>query len=211
MARRSLKPKAAVREAPVTNVDLLRAKVCLVGDAAVGKTSLVRRYVLDVFDDSYLRTVGTKVSKRTMDLAFPRDRVAVRLVATIWDIMGHSGFRDLVSDTYFTGANGILAVADLTRRTTLDNLVGWIEGVHHIAGNVPVVLVVNKADLASDATYGADEIEDLAAAFGCPHVTSSAKTGENVPTAFELLGTRMAAMQLGLSSAPRRAIATPSA
>src|SRR3972149_12050966 len=99
MARRAGKvqgPPPGGRE-PAGNVTHMRTKVCLVGDAAVGKTSLVRRYVLDAFDDSYLRTLGTKVSKGTMDLDFLRDGLAIRLEAMIWDIMGPSGFRRAVA------------------------------------------------------------------------------------------------------------------
>lgn len=202
MVRRSVKAKARPPEGdePSGNVGQMRTKVCLVGDGAVGKTSLVRRYVLDVFDDSYLRTLGTKVSKKTMDLEFPRDGIVIRLTATIWDIMGHTEFRKLVADTYFAGAKGILAVADVTRRETLENLAGWIDGVRQVAGNVPVLMIVNKGDLSDRATFGPAEVREVAEGFGCPHVTTSAKTGKMVPAAFRILGTMIAAAALGLSA-----------
>ena len=202
MVRRPVKAKAPPPggRTPAENVTHMRTKVCLVGDAAVGKTSLVRRFVIDAFDDSYLRTLGTKVSKRTIDLDFPRDGVAVRLEATIWDIMGHSEFRRLVADAYFAGAKGALAVADMTRRDTLGNLAGWIDGVRQVAGNVPVLMVVNKGDLSDRASFGPTEVSEVAESFGCPHVTTSAKTGKMVPVAFRLLGTMIAAAELGLSA-----------
>jgi len=201
MVRRRVKAKARPPEGePSGNVTRMRTKVCMVGDGAVGKSSLVRRYVLDVFDDSYLRTLGTKVLKKTIDLEFPRDRIAIQLTATIWDIMGHTEFRHLVADTYFAGAKGILAVADLTRRETLVNLAGWIDGVRQVAGNVPVLMVVNKGDLSDRATFGPAEVREVAEGFGCPHVTTSAKTGKMVPAAFRILGTMIAAAGLGLSA-----------
>ena len=201
MVRRAVKvqgPPPGGRE-PAGNVTHMRTKVCLVGDAAVGKTSLVRRYVLDAFDDSYLRTLGTKVSKRTMDLDFLRDGLAIRLEAMIWDIMGHSEFRRLVADAYFAGAKGVLAVADVTRRDTLGNLAGWIDGVRQVAGNVPVLMVINKADLSDRAAFSPAEVRAVAAGFRCPCVMTSAKTGDMVPTAFRMLGTMIAAAELGLS------------
>jgi small GTP-binding protein len=209
MARRALIPAPAPKPTPTSEAKHLRTKVCLVGDAAVGKTSLIRRYVLDAFDDSYLRTVGTKVSKRTMDVDFAEPRVAVRIDATIWDIMGHAGFRDLVADAYFAGARGILAVADLTRRETLDNLIGWIKGVRQIAGDVPVLVVVNKADLSVEAAYRAADAEAVAGGFRCPHVLASAKTGENVPIAFDRLGRMIAAAEFGLVDGGPRAVVRP--
>lgn len=181
----------------MTQEQRLRTKICFVGQGDVGKTSLVRRFVLDMFDDSYIRTIGTKVSKRTMELSLPQEDLVVRIDATIWDIMGHQGFRDLVRDAYFNGAQGILAVADLTRRSTLIDLAGWIEGVERIAGKVPAVIAVNKADLAGQADFGAREIGSIAEAFGCGYLMSSAKTGANVEEAFGRLLTSVAAEQLG--------------
>jgi len=200
MVRRPVTPKGPLPggHAPARNVTHMRTKVCLVGDAAVGKTSLVRRFVLDAFDDSYLRTLGTKVSKRTMDLDFPREGAAIRLEAMIWDIMGHSEFRNLVADAYFAGAKGVLAVADVTRRDTLGNLAGWIDGVRQVAGNVPVLMVINKADLSDRGAFGPVEVRAVAAGFQCPHIVTSAKTGDMVPTAFRMLGTMIAAAELGL-------------
>ncbi|MGQ0798233.1 MAG: hypothetical protein ACT4OI_10300, partial [Methanobacteriota archaeon] len=120
--------------------------------------------------------------------------------ATIWDIMGHTEFGHLVADTYFAGAKGILAVADLTRRETLENLEDWVNGVRQVAGNVPVLMVINKGDLAGRATFGPAEVREVAEGFGCPHVTTSAKTGKMVPAAFRILGTMIATAELGLSS-----------
>src|SRR5437667_3537955 len=99
----------------------IKTKVCLVGEAAVGKTSLIRRFVQDEFDDRYITTLGAKVSKREKAFETP-DRTKIHMDMTVWDIMGEKGFRELLKDAYFYGANGIVAVADLTRRRTLDNL-----------------------------------------------------------------------------------------
>src|SRR5256885_13827134 len=121
----------------------IKTKVCLVGEAAVGKTSLIRRFVQDDFEDRYITTLGAKVSKREIVFDMP-DRKQIQMDITIWDIMGEKGFRDLLKDAYFYGANGILAVADLTRRRTLDDLDDWIDSVEQVVGEVPILIVVNK-------------------------------------------------------------------
>src|SRR5881296_2084975 len=94
---------------------LLKSKICLVGERGVGKSSLIRRYVLDQFDDKYIRTLGAKVEKKTMRVEVPERHAQVDIHMAIWDIIGHVGFRQLLGDSFFNGAQGILAVADATQ------------------------------------------------------------------------------------------------
>ncbi len=171
--------------------DRMKAKVCLVGEAAVGKTSLIRRFVLDEFDDRYVTTLGAKVSKKEMTIDAGGRRT--RLDLTVWDIMGEKGFRDLLRDAYFQGARGILAVADLTRYSTLRELDEWATSVFRVVGEVPVVVAVNKIDLKDEVMllYGDKEIDAHARAYDAPWFYTSAKTGENVEPAFRALGERV--------------------
>jgi len=169
-------------------VKRMKTKVCLVGEAAVGKTSLIRRYVLDEFDDRYITTLGAKVSKKEMDLDLPARDERLHLDMTIWDIMGEKGFRELLKEAFFFGAKGVLAVVDVTRYKTLQELDDWIQSVFNVVGPVPVVYAVNKVDLRGQpGTYGDKEIEVHAKAFGAPFLYTSAKTGENVEKAFGLI------------------------
>lgn len=172
----------------MTETKRLRAKVCLIGEGAVGKTSLIRRYVLDAFEDGYLETIGAKVSKKAVEIARSHDDVLVRLDMAIWDIMGQQRFRELLRDAYFGGANGVLAVADLTRRETLDELYVWIDRVDRIASQVPIVLVINKADLAERAQFREPDAARAAKAFNAEFLMTSAKTGANVEETFLRLG-----------------------
>lgn len=176
--------------------EILKSKVCLVGDLAVGKTSLIHRYVLNVFDDQYLTTLGTKVTKKVVPLSMPERGVEVRMDMMIWDIMGQHGFQELLKDAYFFGARGILAVADLTRRETLSNLDSWIDCVESVAGEVPILIAVNKADLDSKAAFTRAEIEQTAAAFDSEYLMTSAKTGLNIEEAFHRLARTVAEGQL---------------
>src|SRR6266513_5357349 len=89
----------------VTGLKHVKAKVCLVGDVAVGKTSLIRRFVQDEFDDRYIATVGTKVTKKTVDVTWKGAPAMLDMM--VWDIMGEKGFRALLRDAYFEGGPGI--------------------------------------------------------------------------------------------------------
>jgi len=169
----------------------IKTKVCLVGEAAVGKTSLIRRFVQDEFDDRYITTLGAKVSKRemTFDLAGKKERM--QMDVTIWDIMGEKGFRDLLKEAFFTGTKGVLAVCDLTRYSTLKELDDWVQGVFRVVGEIPVVYAINKVDLKDEVMilYGHKEISQATRAFEAPFFYTSAKTGENVDLLFRRLGT----------------------
>ncbi len=170
-------------------VQRVKCKVCLVGEAAVGKTSLIRRYVQDEFDDRYISTLGAKVSKK--ELLFPRAGAdPVQLDITIWDIMGEKGFRDLVREAFFSGVKGILAVCDITRYSTLKELDDWVESVFKVVGEVPVIYAVNKVDLRDEVIrlFGERELEQSTRAFDAPYFYTSAKTGEHVEEVFLKLG-----------------------
>src|SRR5712664_1706441 len=169
----------------------MKTKVCLVGEAAVGKTSLIRRYVLDEFEDRYITTLGAKVSKKELSFDVPDHDVTVQMDMTIWDIMGEKGFRDLLKEAFFHGARGVLAVCDITRYSTLKELDDWVQGVFKVVGEIPVVYAINKVDLKDEVMvlYGDKEIGEASRAFEAPFFYTSAKTGENVELLFQRLGT----------------------
>ena len=172
-------------------VQRIKTKVCLVGEAAVGKTSLIRRFVQDEFDDRYITTLGAKVSKKELAFDVADRDVKIQMDMTIWDIMGEKGFRDLLKEAFFHGAKGVLAVCDLTRYSTLKELDDWVQSVFNVVGEIPVVYAVNKIDLKDEVMilYGDKEIEQAARAFEAPFFYASAKTGDNVEFVFRRLGT----------------------
>jgi len=167
----------------------LKAKVCLVGEKAVGKTSLIRRFVLNTFDDRYITTIGTKVSKR--ELRVENVKKDTWMDMTIWDIMGERGFRELLKEAYFFGAQGVLAVCDITRQKTLAELDDWVDGVFRVVGHVPVLIAVNKTDLGAERQFSEKEVAQVAQAFNAQFMFTSAKIGENVESCFQRLGTQI--------------------
>jgi small GTP-binding protein len=169
---------------------MLKSKVCLVGESSVGKTSLIRQFVLNSFSDDYIVTIGTKVSKKS--LSFEQGGVQMSVDMMVWDIMGQSSFRTLLKDSYFHGASGIIAVCDATRKDTLSALDGWVESVREVAGDVPMVMLANKSDLVGQIQVTLNDLELKGKRHKASswHLTS-AKTGENVAEAFQAIGSAM--------------------
>lgn len=173
--------------------ELMKVKVCFIGDAGVGKTSLIKRYVLDVFDDRYIATIGTKVTKKVVEAKAPGNGETLRVMMLIWDIMGQKGFRELLREAYFFGAHGAIAVCDVTDRETLEELRYWIKALTDVAGDVPIVFVGNKADLENSAVIREDDIQSLASKYDSPSFLASAKTGQKVETVFKSLAEKIVA------------------
>ncbi|MCK4442985.1 MAG: GTP-binding protein [Thermoplasmata archaeon] len=178
-------------EEPQLKEKKMKMKICLIGEGAVGKTSLIRRFVLDEFDDKYLQTLGTKVSKKELEIPADGDSPAIQVDMTIWDIMGQKGFRELLKDAYFYGAKGIIAVCDVTRRTTLEELDDWIEGVYSVSGRVPIQFLANKSDLEDKLAMNAKDLEQATKAYDSRYYFTSARTGLNVEQAFRELALRV--------------------
>ncbi len=162
----------------------MKVKVCLVGEGAVGKTCLIRRFIHDQFDDRYISTLGAKVSKREIVVKSPKGEGEVAIDMTIWDIMGEKGFRELLKEAYFHGAQGILAVCDITRKDTLHELNDWIAAVNRVTGTIPVQFLANKADLKDQAKLTDADVKQIADTHKSPYLFTSAKTGENVEAGF---------------------------
>ena len=176
-------------EPPVSS--RVKVKLCLVGDSGVGKTSLIRRFVLDMFHDNYIQTLGAKVTKKTILLPVHNPGRPLEVVMTIWDVMGNAGFRELLKESYFYGCQGLLAVADGTQRVTLEDLDGWIDRAWDISPDVPVHILVNKVDLADAQAMDEDRVRAFSEAYASPYMFTSAKRGDNVSRAFEELARRI--------------------
>jgi len=157
-------------------------KLCLLGDGAVGKTSLVRRFVFDVFDDKYLVSFGTKVSKKTMKIA------DAEVDLMVWDILGQKSHEALHA-AYYRGAAGAFAVCDFTRPETMNSLKSWLGNFRATVGDRPITILGNKSDLAR--AYSLQELQSFGSSIGCDVIETSAKTGLNVERAFLDMGKKL--------------------
>ncbi len=160
----------------------------MLGDPSVGKTSLIRRFVIDEFSDNYLSTIGTKVSEK--DLKLKKDGHEVMFHLVIWDIAGQHSFTS-VAPSLFKGCQGALIICDVTRKQTLDDLHNWIYNLNKNAGEVPYVVLVNKWDLADRKAFELVDVERVAQGHESCCLHTSAKTGHNVEAAFKRLGELM--------------------
>jgi hypothetical protein len=154
----------------------LQKKVCLLGSFGVGKTSLVRRFVESVFNETYLTTVGVKVDKKTVAL---NDRT---ITLILWDLAGEDDISPLRM-SYMRGASGYVLVADGTRHPTLDVALSLRQRVEAEYGALPFVLLLNKSDLREQWEIAAEALDQLPQK-GCAARPSSARTGEGVEQAF---------------------------
>ena len=161
----------------------LQKKICMLGAFAVGKTSLVRRYVDSIFSDRYLTTVGVKIDKRIMTV----DGSEASLI--LWDIAGEDEISQ-VRTSYVRGAAGYLLVVDGTRPGTIDVAQSIQQRVEAEVGELPFVVLLNKHDLQSLWSVSADHIAALEFT-GWTVQPTSALSGEGVEEAFQALAERV--------------------
>jgi len=154
---------------------MILKKICMLGAFAVGKTSLVQRFVKSIFSDKYLTTVGVKIDKKTVTI---KDQ-EVNLM--LWDIHGEDEFQK-VRTSYLKGASGYFLVVDGTRRDTLDTAFILQKRAEETIGEVPFVFVFNKSDL--DEWEIDNRIIEELSKDGLTVVKTSAKTGQGVEYIF---------------------------
>ena len=153
-------------------------KMCLLGEANVGKTSLVYRFIENKFRDNYKSTLGVNLLKKDMEI----DAYG-GVSAQIWDLGGQESFRSL-RKLYLEGANGALLIYDMTNKKTFEKCNEWIESFRESRETAPIVLIGNKADLENQIKITKSEAEEYAKLHNMDLVVTSAKTGHNVEEAF---------------------------
>ncbi|MGB3401783.1 MAG: Rab family GTPase [Microcoleaceae cyanobacterium] len=125
---------------------MIYKKICLIGDFAVGKTSLVRRFVDRQFSDQYLSTIGVKISRKKIDLPSAEVDNPRLIQLMIWDIEGQTRFKE-IAPSYLQGASGAIIVADLSRYDTINHLSQHIDLFLSINPQGVIVIAFNKSDL----------------------------------------------------------------
>jgi small GTP-binding protein len=163
----------------------ITSKICIVGDFAVGKTSVTERFVNNHFSEKYLTTVGVKIDTREIEC--PDRGITHKLV--IWDVAGSDRF-DSAQLAYLRGASGYIYVADGTRANTLRSLVYLKEQLTELYDDPPAIALVNKSDLHTDWEANEEHIDVLRTQIGNVFKTS-AKTGDGVEHAIDSLADRI--------------------
>ncbi len=154
-------------------------KVCICGDPSVGKTSLVKRFVTGKYDDKYISTLGTVISKKSVKVQSGND-----VTMMLWDISGQREFKRIHAAA-FKNATAGFAVCDVTKPDTIQHLSDWVSSFREHAGqDAPVSVLVNKTDLAAQNKEAVKSIKASLDTLGLPVYLTSAKTGDNVEKAF---------------------------
>lgn len=158
----------------------MNKKIILVGHYGVGKSSLVRRFVHSQFSEEYITTIGVKIDKKTIEV----DGINITLL--IWDIAGENG-QQKIPQSYRLGAHGAIYVFDLSRPSTYLNLEEEILALEELIPGIPIQILANKLDLSSE-----DAVQEVMETI-LPYQAkaTSAKTGEHVEAAFELLARKI--------------------
>jgi small GTP-binding protein len=157
-----------------------KLKILLCGPAAVGKTSLIHRFIKSKFERDYKLTVGVDIL--TKDVEYSAGKVAT---LSIWDIGGQERF-SFIRTTFYKGASGVLLVFDLSRSATWDAVKNWRAEVLQFAGNIPFVLIGNKKDLVSEVgeVIDSEECREYSQQENSIYIETSAKDGTNVDESF---------------------------
>ena len=154
-------------------------KVLLLGNSDVGKSSLLLRFVDQVWNDSFVPTIGVDFKVKTVEIGDKKIKMQ------IWDTAGQERFRNVVS-TYFRGSNGILLIYDVTNKDSFKNLESWlIEIEKNASENVLKILIGNKNDLVDDKEITTEEGQKFANRNNMQFIETSAKMNTNVTEAFE--------------------------
>jgi small GTP-binding protein len=156
------------------------SKIIMTGDFGVGKTSLVSRFVQNLFQESLQSTIGVDISQKLVELS---DETKINFV--IWDIGGQMSQIAPYRKRFYEGANSAFIVVDRTRPKTLKSVEDWYNDLKkYVPPDIKIVLVGNKSDLVKDITVSEDDIKKIANQNGFHYILTSAKTGENVNDSF---------------------------
>ncbi|XP_033836948.1 ras-related protein Rab-39B-like [Periophthalmus magnuspinnatus] len=164
-------------------------RIIMLGDSTVGKSSLLKRYTEDLFLDTINQTVGVDFYVHFLEV-----EPGVRVKLQFWDTAGQERFRS-VTRSYYRNSVGGLLVFDMTNRASFEHIKEWHAEVCERVQpfKVVFVLVGHKGDLEENGerAVSRDEAEKLAGQLGMPYVETSAKTGQNVREAFEMVARRV--------------------
>lgn len=161
-----------------------KIKVIIIGEAGVGKTSLVKRFVSGQFSIDYRASIGTNMFLKEVEIDSnnTKNKISIHL----WDIAGQERWIAM-RHIYYEGSQAALIVGDVSRKRTFDQIVKfWHPDLMEYCGNIPFILIANKNDLRKEILE--EDVELIGKKIGALSVIfTSAKLGINVEKAFEII------------------------
>ena len=182
----SQSPSTSTSSLPSQQITTHQFKLIMLGDVAVGKTSIVTRFVDNEFKSTYHCTVGVEYKVKSLKLD-PYTNVNLK----IWDTCGEEKYRTITRQ-YYRDTNGVVLVFDLTNKNSFDKLSVWLNDIKEYGSNdTCIILVGNKSDVQDRKLSLFEEGKKLAMNYKMPYIEVSAKTGTNVLAMFENITKKM--------------------
>ena len=155
----------------------IKLKLLIIGDSAVGKTSMLLKYTDNFFPESHLATIG--VEFKTKDVDYKGYKIELQ----VWDTAGQERFKS-ITKSFFRNTNGIIFVYDITKKVTFKNLKDWIGDSEANDSGFKRILVGNKIDLQNKRQVKIEEAKEMAIKKNMEVMETSAKTGANINKVF---------------------------
>lgn len=176
-------------------------KILIIGDSSVGKTSVLLRFVDDMYSPEFQTTIGVDFKIANLNI----NNKVIKL--QLWDTAGQDRFRNIVA-SYYRGAQGIMLMYDITNPASFQSVTRWHEEAQgYLQSSVPKLLIGNKADLANQRAVKLDEAHQLAERLGMDYIETSAKSSQNVKQAFESMSRKI--LSTVSATRPTAGIPTP--
>ena len=157
----------------------LKFKLLLIGDTAVGKTSMILKYTDNKFPDTHIATIGVEYKTKTICT----DKYKITL--NIWDTSGQERFKS-ITKSFFRNTNGVLFVYDITNNKTFSNVKNWIKD-SEMLGKFDSIICGNKIDLKDKREVKFDALKEYGLKQEIPFIEASAKTGDKIDEAFKMI------------------------
>ena len=154
-------------------------KYIIIGDASVGKSNIILRFIKGQFKDNYNVTIGLEIGFKNIKKGDKNYRIQ------LWDTAGQEQFRS-ISRGYYKNSVCCFVVYDITKRDSFNKVLSWIDECKlYGSKQITIILLGNKKDLESTRQITYEEGKNLAESNGMEFFETSAKTGENIENAFE--------------------------
>ena len=169
-------------------------KICIMGDTKAGKTSIVNRYTSNEFTEEYTPSIGTKVSRKNVEISDPSGVLqGLNVNLMIWDLLGSRDHAMLLR-TYYAGAEGGIIVTDASKEVTKDHIEFWVNNFKAVVPErAPIIIAINKVDSIDPEKkkVGIRSVREICRDLNVSHIEVSAMTGESIDVLFYTISENM--------------------